>query len=147
MSCVSVAGPLHAPAMAAIHAAAMPAGEAWDAAAIATQLALPGTFGLLDPRGGMVLARVAGGEAEVLTLAVAPPARRQGIGAAMLAAAEACAAEGGAAAIFLEVAEHNSAARALYADAGYGIVGRRRSYYRDGGDALVLRKALPAAPQ
>ena len=59
--------------------------EAWSAAAIAAQLALPGTFGLIDPAGGMVLARVAADEAEILALAVAPPARRQGRGAALLA--------------------------------------------------------------
>jgi ribosomal-protein-alanine N-acetyltransferase len=132
--------------MAAVHAAAMPKGEAWDEAAIALALTLPGTFGLLDPRGGMVLARVAADEAEILALAVALPVRRQGCGAALLAAAEARAAGGGAGAMYLEVAENNAAARALYAGAGYTLVGRRRAYYRDGGDALVLRKALsPAA--
>ncbi len=63
---------LHAAALAAIHAAAFPPGERWDAAAFAGLLATPGTFGLLDERGGFVLARQAGGEAELLTLAVLP---------------------------------------------------------------------------
>ena len=109
-----VARPAHADVMAAVHAAAMPDGDAWNAAAIAALLALPGTFGLVDPAGGMVLARVAADEAEILTLAVAPPARRHGSGAALLAAAEAGAAEAGARTMYLEVAEHNHAgARAV----------------------------------
>jgi ribosomal-protein-alanine N-acetyltransferase len=44
--------------------------------------------------------------------------------------------------MFLEVAEANAAARALYAAAGFAEVGRRRRYYADGGDALVLRRGL-----
>jgi ribosomal-protein-alanine N-acetyltransferase len=131
--------------MAAVHAAAVPGGEAWDAAAIAVQLALPGTFGLVDPEGGMVLARVAADEAEILALAVTPQARRQGRGTALLAAAEARAAGGGARVLYLEVADRNGAARALYARAGYVPAGRRRGYYRDGDDALVLRKPLKPA--
>ena len=137
----------HAEAMAAVHAAATPEGEAWSTEAIAAQLALPGTFGLIDPEGGMVLARVAADEAEILTLAVAPPARRQGRGAALLAAAEAQATQQGARTMYLEVAEPNQPARALYGRAGYILAGRRRAYYRDGSDALLLRKPLvsPAA--
>lgn len=137
-----VAGTGHAEAMAAVHAAGVPDGEAWDAGAIAAHLALPGTFGLVDPEGGMVLARVAADEAEILALAVIPPARRQGRGAALLAGAEARAAAGGARTMYLEVADRNGAARALYARAGYVPAGRRRGYYRDGDDALVLRKPL-----
>jgi ribosomal-protein-alanine N-acetyltransferase len=45
----------------------------------------------------------------------------------------------GAQEIFLEVAESNAAARALYAKARAQEVGRRRRYYADGADALVLR--------
>jgi ribosomal-protein-alanine N-acetyltransferase len=146
MSCVVVVGPLHAAAMAAVHAAAMPPAEAWDEAAIAAQLGVAGTFGLLDPAGGMLLARVVAGEAEILALAVVPSAARQGRGTALLAAAESRAAGGGARVMYLEVAEANGPACALYARAGYVPLGRRAAYYRDGGDALVLRKPLsPAA--
>jgi ribosomal-protein-alanine N-acetyltransferase len=44
--------------------------------------------------------------------------------------------------MFLEVSERNAAARALYAAAGFAEVGRRRRYYADGADALVLRRDL-----
>ena len=42
----------HGPALAAIHAAAYPPGEAWAPAAFAALLAAPATSGLIDPRGG-----------------------------------------------------------------------------------------------
>jgi ribosomal-protein-alanine N-acetyltransferase len=48
--------------------------------------------------------------------------------------------------MFLEVAEDNLAARALYDGAGFAVAGRRRDYYghADGSrsDALVLRLDL-----
>ncbi len=136
------ASPAHVDVMAAVHAAAMPDGDAWTAEAIAALLALPGTFGLVHREGGMVLARVAADEAEILTLAVPPETRRHGSGSALLAAAEAGAAEAGARTMYLEVAEHNHPARTLYAGAGYALAGRRRGYYRDGSNALLLRKPI-----
>lgn len=136
------ATPLHAAALAAIHAAAFPPGERWGADAMALQLALPGAFGWIDPAGGLVLARVAADEAEVLSLAVLPDLRGRGLGQALLEQAAATAAEQGAATMFLEVATGNAAARRTYAAAGFAEVGRRAGYYRGGMDALVLRRAL-----
>ena len=133
-------------AFAAIHAAAFPFAERWSEAAIATQLALPGVFGFMAEPGGAILARVAADEAEILTLAVVPGARRRGLGRALLDDAQTEAARRGAVSMFLEVAEDNLSARALYAAAGYTEIGRRRCYYPNGGDALVMRRALqPAA--
>ncbi|WP_439599287.1 GNAT family N-acetyltransferase [Falsiroseomonas sp.] len=129
-------------AAAALHAAAFPPGEAWGADAIALMLDLPGAFGLLRPGAGFVLARVAADEAEILTLAVHPAQRRAGLGGALLAEAMAGAVLRGATAMFLEVSERNAPARALYARSGFAEVGRRRRYYADGADALVLRRDL-----
>jgi ribosomal-protein-alanine N-acetyltransferase len=91
---------------------------------------------------GFAMGRVAAGEAEVLTLAVRPAARRTGAGRALMGALAAEAAGRGAAALVLEVAEGNQAARGLYAGLGAVEVGRRRRYYPDGSDALVLRAEL-----
>lgn len=137
------AGLAHGAALAAIHAAAFPEGERWDAAVMAAQLVLPGVFGWIDGRGGMVLARVVADEAEILTLGVAAGARRVGLGRALLAAAMAEAAAVGAAQMFLEVSAGNAAALGLYAGAGFAAVGRRLAYYPDGSDAMVLRVVLP----
>ena len=128
--------------MAAIHAAAFPPVERWDALAFASQLGLPGSFGLIDQAGGFILARVAADEAEVLTLAVAPQSRRRGIGRALVAEAMVRGAARGAGAMFLEVARSNAAALALYGAAGFEPVGERRRYYPNGEDAMVLRRTL-----
>lgn len=136
------ASPTHAGTMALLHAAAFPSNERWAAAAFATQLGLPGVFGLLDERGAMALARVAAEEAELLTLAVHPDARRAGLGRVLLSAALGEAARRNAAAMFLEVAQSNLAARALYAAAGFAPVGRRPFYYSSGTDALILRRTF-----
>jgi ribosomal-protein-alanine N-acetyltransferase len=131
-----------AAALAAIHAAAFPSSEAWGEEAIGLQLGLPGVFGLIDAAGGMVLARIAGEEAEVLTLAVLPANWRGGLGGALLDATLREIRNRGARAVFLEVSEANQAARGLYTAAGFVEVGRRRRYYPDGTDALVLRAGL-----
>ena len=136
------ATPSHALVLAVIHASAFPPREAWGADAIALQLALPGAFGLIDDRGGMLLGRIAGDEVEVLTLAVTPSVRRQGIATALLRAARAHVTACGANAMFLEVAIGNAAALALYRREGFVEVGRRRRYYADSSDALVLRMNL-----
>jgi ribosomal-protein-alanine N-acetyltransferase len=144
---LEAAGVPHAAAMAAIQRAAFPPGEAWGTDAIALQLALPGVIGWLDWRGGMILARVAADEVEVLTLAVAPAARRQGLGTRLLDAAMTLATSRGARTAFLEVSISNTAARTLYARAGFTPTGRRPRYYADGTDALVLRRTLAPACQ
>ena len=145
---IARAGPAEAAALAAIHHAAFPPGERWGADAMALQLALPGVFALLHPQGGMVMARLAADEAEILTLAVHPHARRHGIARALLDQAARTVAAHGAASLFLEVALRNTAARTLYVAAGFAEVGRRRRYYADGDDALVMRRALsPADPR
>jgi len=136
------ATPAHVPAMAAIHAEAFSPREAWAEDAFALQLIMPGVFGLIEPRGGLLLARVTMDEAEVLTLAVAPASRRHGIARALLHAAMAAAKQQDVRTMFLEVAVGNDAARALYRQAGFVEAGRRPRYYADGGDALILRAAL-----
>jgi ribosomal-protein-alanine N-acetyltransferase len=133
-----------APALAALHAAAFPPAQAWGTDTIAMLLALPGAFGLWRDGAGLVLARMAADEAEILTFGVVPGARRRGHGAALLRGALAAARARGAGAMFLEAAANNASALALYAREGFAEVGRRGRYYSDGGDALVLRLDLDA---
>lgn len=140
------AGPLHAAALAAIHAVSFPKAEQWGADAMALQLGLPGAFGFMHLGGGMVLVRAAADEAEILTIAVKPDRRRGGLGAVLLRAAMAGAMARGAASMFLEVAVTNAGARALYGRHGFTQVGQRARYYPGGGDALVLRTDLTAHP-
>ncbi len=128
--------------IAAIHAAAFGAPDAWSRDVFSLQLALPNVFGLICPRGGMILVRIAADEAEILTLAVRPELRRGGIGSALIADATVRAAAMGAARLFLEVSIANRAARLLYARMGFVKAGTRPHYYSDNSDALVLRRDL-----
>ena len=92
---------------------------------------------------GYVVALVVGPEAEIADLAVAPNARRLGIGRALLEQIIVEVATAGVRTVYLEVRESNHAARTLYASNGFGTVGRRRGYYRTPvEDALVLRRHL-----
>lgn len=140
---VAYAGPERAAALAGLHARAFE--TPWPEAAIVELLRGLGGMAF-EVEGGFVLLRVLAPEAEVLTLAVAPEARRRGLGRALLRAATAAAETAGARAVLLEVAEDNPAGLGLYAGEGFVEVGRRRGYYlRAGGaaaDALVLRRAL-----
>lgn len=131
--------------LAEAHAAAFPA--PWDGAAFAVLLDQDGVFALEDP-GGFILLRAVADEAEILTLAVRPAARRRGLGARLVREGGTAAAARGATRLFLEVAEDNAAALALYTKAGFAEAGRRPGYYaRAGGgrrDALILALNLPA---
>jgi [ribosomal protein S18]-alanine N-acetyltransferase len=82
-------------------------------------------------------------EAELANLAVVPAMRGQRIGAALLDRAMADARGAGCLVMHLEVRESNAAARALYESRGFGMVGRRKRYYRGPiEDALILRARL-----
>ncbi len=132
-------------ALAALHAEAFTTPRPWNANEFAALLDGTGVFLRGDSR-GFVMGRVVAGEAELLTLAVAPQERRKGLGLALLAAFDDSARAAGAESGFLEVAAANVPARALYKAAGWREVGVRRGYYRlpDGGtdDALVLSRGF-----
>lgn len=84
----------------------------------------------------------------LLSLAVAPEARRRGIGRALLDDGASLARDLSVPELWLEVRASNEGARKLYEAAGYSEVTRRRDYYRpatDGApreDAVVMRLAL-----
>jgi [ribosomal protein S18]-alanine N-acetyltransferase len=76
-------------------------------------------------------------EAEILNIAVDPSFRRRGIGSALLMAV--C--EQASGSIFLEVAEHNAPAIALYRKLGWQEAGLRAGYYNQGTvNAVVMKK-------
>ncbi|KAF0183072.1 MAG: GNAT family N-acetyltransferase [Hyphomonadaceae bacterium] len=125
--------------LAELHALAF--ADCWSAEAFGDLLGSPGVQALLAPDGFIVVRTVAD-EAEILTLAVAPAARRAGLGRALASKAAEVAREQGAARLYLEVSAKNAAARALYAALGFTEIGRRARYYADGADALVLSLGL-----
>lgn len=141
---LSPAGPADAEALASIHATAF--ARPWGADALRDLLRQVGAFAVGRDAEGFILCRVVADEAEILTLATTPDVRRQGLGLRLVEAAAKEAAGRGATRLFLEVAQDNVAARALYARAGLVEIGRRHAYYaRPEGpaiDALIMARDL-----
>jgi [ribosomal protein S18]-alanine N-acetyltransferase len=124
----------------------------WSAEEMAGLIASSSTVGAaaLDPVSGrlhgFVLSRLAADEAEILTISVDAAHQGRGVGRALLSENLRQAANAGAKVMFLEVAQDNAAAVALYERFGFVQVGERSGYYRraDGtrATAVVMRKVL-----
>ena len=131
--------------MASIHKQAFTMPRPWSETEIADLLQSPLCFALHEPD-SFVLGRVVAGEAELLTVAVRPAAQGNGIGLRLVQGFLTEVARRGADSAFLEVAQSNLAARAVYAKAGFQPAGRRRGYYHaaDGTpvDALVMLRKV-----
>jgi [ribosomal protein S18]-alanine N-acetyltransferase len=97
------------------------------------------------PPAGFILARLAAGEAEILTVVVAKSVRRHGIGARLLDETLRQLHGERAQSLFLEVDSANAAAVKLYKRFGFRKVGERPAYYDAPGGktaALVMRLDL-----
>ena len=81
-------------------------------------------------------------EADILTVAVLPAYRRQGIAKEFMRQIEAYAVERQASAMMLEVELSNESAIKLYESLGYMKISVRMDYYGPGKDAHVMRKEL-----
>ncbi len=114
--------------LAKTHAASFADRRPWSAQEFASLLGSGGVFLTTKP-GGFALTRTVLDDAEILTIAVLPGARQRGVGSAILAELEATARQRKVARIFLEVAEDNLGALALYYGNGYRETGRRSGYY------------------
>jgi ribosomal-protein-alanine N-acetyltransferase len=139
------------PALADLEAAAFPdpGSPAWSRELLAGELAQPTAMmlvavpeGASAPGGGRVLGyatfRRVGRESELLRVAVAPDRRDRGIGRRLIEAGLARLRDEGVATCFLEVRPTNAPALALYERLGFARISRRRRYFPDGSDALVL---------
>lgn len=137
-----------AAAYAALHGRCFTSPRPWSAAEFAAYLDDPMIISCGSTRGFM-LGRVVVDEAEILTVAVAPAARRQGLGTSLITDFTTAATARGARSCFLEVAANNPAAIALYRRSGFAEVGRRKRYYVQAGsepvDALIFSKRLDTA--
>ena len=94
---------------------------------------------------GYAVGRAVLDQGEILNLGVPLPARRRGVGRALVRHLLASFAAAGVREAFLEVRESNLAAQRLYQSFGFRDVGRRRRYYRRPvEDAVILRAAIAA---
>ena len=119
--------------------------DPWSEAAIAPELENPLSLWLVAEQGDTLLGYIGSQsvppEADLMNLAVAPEARRQGIAEALVHALEAALREKGTESLTLEVRVSNLPARTLYEKLGFEPVGLRKNYYfHPKEDACILRK-------
>jgi ribosomal-protein-alanine N-acetyltransferase len=147
-STVSPAAVRDAEEFAALHAVAFRRG--WSAEEFERLLIEPNVVADRAMSGarlaGFVISRSATEQAEILSVAVAPPHRGRGLARKLLDVHLRRLAAYGISSVFLEVDERNVSARRLYAGLRFREVGRRESYYvetgTEAGAALVLRRDL-----
>ena len=127
--------------------------DAWSDAAMASDLRSAHTYYLVafapeTPDAivgyGGLLAPAGSGDSDIQTIAVAPDARRSGLGRTLMHALIAEAQRRGARAVFLEVRADNPGAQALYLSLGFEQIAVRPNYYQpDGIDAIIMKLDLP----
>jgi ribosomal-protein-alanine N-acetyltransferase len=131
--------------MAQIHAASFSQPRPWSETEFADLIAAP-NCNVLTADQGFAIIRIAGPEAELLTIAVAPAARRSGIARHLLARAIDHAKVQNCEDMFLEVVANNQPAIALYTTSGFNQLAIRKDYYNGPkgakSSALVMRRAF-----
>ena len=115
-----------APWLSQLYTASFPKG--WDAQQFLELLA-GGAEGWLIEKSGFILIRCAADEVEIITLAVEPTLRRQGIAEQLVEHMVQTLATRSIQKLFLEVRENNDAAIALYQKHGFTQIGHRPDYY------------------
>ncbi|CAN5374201.1 ribosomal protein S18-alanine N-acetyltransferase [soil metagenome] len=122
----------------------------WSSQMMSAELGNPHTHYLVahDEAGAIVgyaglLAPIGTGQGDIQTIAVAPEARRHGLGRTLMLALLDEARRRGADEVFLEVRVDNPAAEALYHELGFEVIDTRKRYYRGGIDAHVMRLRVP----
>lgn len=146
------ASPERAEEVAALHARLF--SPPWDINAVKSMLEHPASTSLVAVAGtgeqkvvvGFVMGQLAADAAEIISIGSAPDWQRFGLGKMLVQGLVRAARRGDAKRLFLEVAEDNTAALALYESSGFTELGRRRGYYQRPGspaiDALTLQLVL-----
>lgn len=150
MTALKILSLADAAAMAELHAAAFPSPEAWSLNAFKDLAAQPTTCAAGMIIDGdlqvMLVAQFVAGEAEILTLATAPAARRRGLAGQLLSDLEQRLRPDGLTKWLLDVAADNVGAIAFYEKHGFQVDGRRSNYYKrlEGQrvDAILMSKPV-----
>jgi len=83
------------------------------------------------------------GKDYLLSIAIHPKKRNQGFATSLLKFLEFKCYEKGLTKLTLEVRVNNKKAIAMYKNLGFVEVGKKKDFYEDGADALVMEKSLP----
>ena len=97
---------------------------------------------IIASQNSFIVYRTTVDEAEIISIGVAPNARRTGTATALLVIMEQDVSKNGAKKIFLEVSENNIPAINLYKKSGYKQIGIRPHYYEDGTNAIIMSKDI-----
>ena len=137
-----------APALAALETALF-GPDAWSQSAMLDELDGPDRHAVVavefDGLVGYAVTMYSADLADLQRIGVRPDRQRQGVARALLDEVLADARSQGANRMLLEVSATNQAGLAFYAAAGFVEIDRRRRYYRDGSDAVVMRRSLGRA--
>ena len=122
----------------------------WDEVSVASELSNELSLWLVALDGENVVGYVGSqsvmGEADMMNIAVHPDYRRQGLGREIVGALQREAQARGVTSVFLEVRVSNVAARRLYEEMGFSVIGVRKGFYRhpsEDGLAMEWRGSLP----
>lgn len=121
---------------------------AWPAEQFRGEIGKPTRFFLIAESEQEIIAYAgaflpnAGGEADIMTIAVKPEYRRKGIAKELISRMESWAKARGAIAMMLEVDVTNDSAISLYKNIGYETLNIRKNYYGYGRDAQIMRRGL-----
>jgi [ribosomal protein S18]-alanine N-acetyltransferase len=91
---------------------------------------------------GYAITMTVGDIADLQRIGVHPARQRSGVAKALLLEAMGAAKAARADRMLLEVSAANTAAVGFYAAAGFTEIDRRLRYYKDGSDAIVMRRSL-----
>ncbi|MFL6091000.1 MAG: ribosomal protein S18-alanine N-acetyltransferase [Aeromicrobium sp.] len=120
--------------------------DAWSVAQVAADVEAPLRPVVVAEVEGVVVGyaviALAGDIADLMRIAVRESFRRAGVASRLSDDVERLGAAAGAARMALEVAASNAAAQDFYGARGYLEIARRRAYYANGDDALVMVRAL-----
>jgi ribosomal-protein-alanine N-acetyltransferase len=116
--------------------------DAWSPASVVSELTGDGRRAVVAVDGdelvGYAITLGSGDLMDLQRIAVTSGWRRRGVARALLADVLTSAGEAGAARMLLEVSADNAGAIGFYRRAGFVEIDRRRRYYRDGTDAVVM---------
>lgn len=142
------------PALFALDQVCFPAGIAYSANELKYFLRHPRCFTVVAEAGGQItgfslaerLREQGRPVGHLITIDVAPDARRSGTGSLLISEIERRLREVNAAVLRLEVASDNEAAQRFYARHGFAVTGRIPGYYAGRIDALTMAKHLSGQP-
>jgi ribosomal-protein-alanine N-acetyltransferase len=142
------AGPEQSKEIAALHRELFD--PSWDEESVRTMLDHPAATSLVAMSGnpktavGFVLGQLSADEAEILSIGVAKPWQRKGLGRRLMEGLMRAVSRAEAKTLHLEVADDNTPALVLYHHLGFKEAGRRKDYYtrKDSSHADALRLAL-----